>query len=110
MNEYPTIEPATVLLSLDRIGLAVAVIRDDGYPETQADKAEVFQGARDMVEKSFTRRGIPDLPGGWSVMALHPEHYWRPWLSPEIATQVDADLATRPPGAVVIVLFAVAML
>lgn len=108
-EQLRVIEPEEVVLSLDRIGLAMAVIRDAGYPTTDAEHAEVLRGAREMMAESFRRRGIPDPPGGWTVAALSATAWWRPWLSPEVALQVDGDLRSRPPGAVVVVLFATAL-
>lgn len=103
------IEPEEAVLLLDRIGLAMAVIRDAGYPTTPDDHAEVLRGAHRMMIESFTRRGVPDPPGGWAVVALSPAAWWRPWLLPEVARQVDGDLRSRPAGAVVVVLFALAL-
>ena len=88
---------------------AVAVICPDGWPTTTAVQLPVLVLAADLASESFRRRGIPSPPGGWTFALLDPAaEPWGDHLAPDVAAAVAADLASRPPGAAVAVVVAVA--
>jgi hypothetical protein len=91
-----------------RPGMAVAVVSPDGFPVGTDRLYEVIEGARRLMNESFTRRRIPTPPGGWQLVLLHPDEDWRDYLCAEVAAQVTAQLAEEPAGAAVAVVLAVA--
>jgi hypothetical protein len=90
-------------LGRGRAPAQVAVIWEGGFPRTEAQARAVAEFALPTLEEIRVRRGLAPAAGFWTVGLLPAYVPWRTQLSPAVAEQVAADLATRPPGTAVVI-------
>lgn len=86
--------------------MAAFVIRDEGFPHAPVAQREIFEDARDLINESFRRRGIPTPAGGWTLGLVPPWEPWQAHIAPEIAELVLAELPSHPATAAVVVVLA----
>ena len=89
-----------------RPGVAVAVVCPNGIPFGADAVQEVLPESRVLINESLLRRKIPNPPGGWRLIMVHPDEQWRDYLSPGVVAQAEADLAGAPASAPVVVVLA----
>ena len=86
--------------------VAVAVICRDGIPVGADAVRKVLAESRILINESLRRREVPNPPGGWRLIMVHPDEQWRDYLSPGVVAQAEAELADAPASAAVVVVLA----